>query len=137
MSTLLPLKAVNDIERLKSWEGINTPSDLIKFLIKHAVVDPSAITQLFDVVYSETEPANEEDRGKLWIKTSSPIGIGIPKTDGFTMLHQFPVDVPFLWLAKRGNVPYYLEKLTSSQLEKFGLTEPDQEGTYWVIYESE
>ena len=128
---VLPLIASKDIEALKSWEGIETPADLVSLMARKLSVDPNQLEQFTEVLFSDVQPPSNSSQ--LWIKTDPPVGIGIPSGGSYVVLYQYPPNVPFIHV-DRNNRPPYLRKLTASELENYNLTAPDAEvDADWVI----
>lgn len=133
---LLPLKYQNDIEQLRSWEGISTPADLLKLAAARLSVDVNSLLRFEEVVYTDVEPTGES-RKKIWIKTDDPVAVGIPSGEKYTMIYQYPVNVPFIWMFKSlGNViPSYSRVLTATELTDLNLTAPKETAGKYIIIE--
>lgn len=130
---ILPLVASKDVEGLRSWEGMETPSDLVRLMASRLSVDPNQLEQFNEVVYTDVQPPS--NTSKIWIKTSQPIGIGIPSGGTYHILYQYPPNVPFLYV-HADDIPQYLRELTASELDKYNLTAPDEgSNASWVIME--
>lgn len=129
----LTLQIAKDIEKSKSWEGLSTPYDLALYILRMAVIDPSGISSLDPISYSPLEPVGS-DRSKLWIKTEGVPGIGIPIGGRYQMIYQYPPNVPFLWVDASNAAPAYLNRLSQSDLENYGLTDPVIDTAYYVIF---
>ena len=127
----IPLKVAKDIERERSWEGIHSPKDLALYLTQILFVDAEKVLALKEITFSQEEPTGD-DRGKIWIKLTEPIGIGLPIAGDYSMIHQYPKNVPMLY---SGVIPDYMRKLSGDELEDFGLQDPPKDGTNWVIFE--
>ncbi len=119
MSNLLPIVVAKNKEVLSSWEGITTPHDFLLYLARMASVDPSSLASLEEIVFSDVQPTGESGK-KIWIKTGSPCGIGIPVGSLYNMIYQYPVGVPMLW-KKSNNLPSYLKDVSQGVLEDMGL----------------
>jgi hypothetical protein len=128
---VLPLIASKDIEALKSWEGIETPADIIMLAARKLSVDPNQLEQFSEAVFSDVQPPSNSSQ--LWIKTNPPVAIGIPSAGSYVLLYEYPPNVPFIH-TNRNNRPSYLRVLTASELENYNLTAPDAEvSADWVI----
>ena len=127
----LPIRAASPIERLQSWEGINSPYELALLLCKVLSVDGDKVSQ--EIVYSNIEPEGN-DAAKIWIKTNEPVGIGIPSSDGYKMIYQVSANTPFLWIGKESSIPSYYRKLTDGEITKCGLNDTDGENAFWLIF---
>lgn len=132
---MLPLAVQNDIEQLRSWEGLATPHDLALYNARVLGVDPNELLALQEIIYSDLEPAGEDDRKKLWIKTDSPAGIGIPTGDGYKVIYEYQPNIPLLWVLGENDLPSYMRLLTTQELEDYGLTKPAKNKYFWVIFE--
>ena len=131
---VLPLIKQKNIEQQASWEGLSTPSDLADYMARVLSVDPNQLLQFQEAVYSDVQPTGLEAK-KLWIKTDAPQAIGIPSGDGYVLIHKYPQGVPFLWIYANGNLPTYLDLISDSDLDDYGLTAPPDEDTAaWVIF---
>lgn len=129
----LPLVAVKALEALSSWEGINSPTDLIKYLTRNLAVDPNELLQFQDIIYSSTAPSGTS-AGKLWVKTDGYPAVGIFVGDSYKLIAAYPFDVPLLWTRAASEFPSYLTKLTESELTKYALTNP--EGYFYFMLKS-
>lgn len=130
---VLPLIASKDIEALRSWEGIETPDDLVRLMARMLSVDPNQLEQFSEVVYSDVQPPSSSTQ--IWIKTDQPIAIGIPSGGTYQLLYQYPPNVPFIY-TKMDSLPTYLRKLTDSELDRYNLVAPDADSNAaWVIME--
>jgi hypothetical protein len=128
---VLPLVASKDIEALKSWEGIQTPSDLVRLMAARLSVDPNQLNQFSEIVFSDVQPASNTT--KIWIKTNAPIAIGIPSGGSYTLLYQYPPNVPFIY-TDISNIPVFLRVLSQNELDTYNLTAPDAgSNASWVI----
>jgi len=130
---VLPLIASKDIEALRSWEGIETPNDLVRLMAARLSVDPNQLEQFSEIVYTDVQPPSGST--KIWIKTDSPIAIGVPSGGTYHLIYQYPPNVPFLHV-KIDNLPTYLRKLSETELDRYNLTAPDADSNAaWVIME--
>lgn len=128
----LPILVQSDIEQQQSWEGISIPNDLARYMARVLAVDPNSILSFDEVIYSNIQPSGDESK-KIWIKTGEPYAIGIPTSDNYKMFYQQPVNVPYLFIGREGDIPDYSRVLTSSELEKYKLTAPDNKVANWII----
>ncbi len=130
---IIPIRVAKDVEPMRSWEGISTPHDLALYMARILSIDGSKIMQLQEVVYSDLEPTGE-DRKRLWVKTSEPVGYGIPTGDNYTVIYKYPAGVPILWVNSLSPAPSYMRKLTDLELGNYSLTDPVDRDFYWVIF---
>lgn len=129
----LALQIANDIEPLRSWENITSPADFVQYIARTLTVDPNQIIKLQEVVFNSIEPSGS-DRGKLWIKTDNPIGIGIPSGPSYLVIYKYPPDIPLLWTKGRDALPNFMEELTEGQMADMGLTVPPNTSYFYVIF---
>lgn len=129
---LLPLRVQADIEQQKSWEGISTPQDLAQYLSRVLSVDPNSLANIAEITFSSLEPT-EGERGKIWIKTSEPVAIGIPVGGAYRMIYEQPPGVPYLVIGDENKIPSYARKLTASELTSYNLQAPDPGVANWSI----
>lgn len=129
----LPVSLQSDLEKNRSWEGITTPHDLALYMSRVLFIDPSRILALNEIIYSDVTPTGL-DAKKIWIKTDIPVGIGIPTGDGYSMLFQYPPDVPVLWTKGISEIPAYMRQITEAELLEMGITAPTNTDYAWVIY---
>lgn len=132
---VLPLVVQSELEPLKSWEGISTPSDLARYMARVLSVDPNQLLQFEEIVFSDVQPTGDE-ASKIWFKTDEPIGIGIPSGDNdYNILYQYSPNVAYLWLNGSDRLPSYFRKITQSELEDYSLTDPTEKKAFWVVFE--
>jgi len=128
---VLPLIASKDIEALRSWEGIETPADLVSLMARKLSVDPNQLEQFSEVVFTDVQPPS--NTSKIWIKTNPPVAIGIPSAGSYVLIYEYPPNVPFIHTNSE-NRPSYLRELSASELENYNLTAPDADSrAAWVI----
>lgn len=131
--TILPVKVANDEERHRKWSEITqSPQDFLNWLVKLLGVDATQIAELTDVVISPTIPQGNE---RVWFKTSDPVAVGIPTTNGYRMIYQYPSNTPLLWLLGQENLPNGFIPIPEGSLPDYGLTAPGNESYLWVIFE--
>lgn len=130
----LPLRVAEDIEVQQSWNGISTPNELAKYFSRVLAVDPSSIVGLQETVYSSVRPQGE-DANKLWIKTTEPVGIGIPVGGSYRMIFEEPVNTPYLFIGDIENIPSYARRLTDTERSDYALGNPAETKASWVIIE--
>lgn len=127
----LPLRVATDIEPLRSWDEITNPMDLVIYIARLLSVDPSSFASLQEVSFG-SQPPSGDDLGKLFIKNTTPVGIGIFNGSGYSMIYQYPPNVPLLWTKGNEEFPSYLKRLSADQLQDYGLTNPS-EGFYFML----
>lgn len=132
----LQLLVAKPPETDQSWDSGNagrSPFDLALFLQKILFVDAGEFAKLTGVIRQSGQP-QPEDTNKLWIKTSEPIGVGV-YSGGWQVIYEFTPHAPMLWdTNKRGPLPLYMARMTSSQMSGAGLTEPTDERWAWVTF---
>ena len=139
MSDILPIKVSNNIEPFDSWPDIcKSPAVFFNEIAKRLYVDVDVNSIGSNVIISPSIP-KAEDRGKLWIKTSWPYGIGIVSNGEYNMdygMCGYPVNVPFLH--KEISVkPSHLEVIGSVTLDEYGMKDLDTKGTgrfLWYMF---
>lgn len=129
----IPLAVAKTIEPKKTWEGVSTPHDLALYIASLLSIDPTRLSLLQEIIYSDVTPTGEDSK-KIWIKTNPPIGVGIPSESGYEIIYQYPVNTPILWVKLNGSKPQYLRQLTQDEVESFGLNEPDDDIAIWTIF---
>jgi len=128
---ILPLIASKDIEALKSWEGIETPGDLVSLMARKLSVDPNQLEQFTEIEFSDVQPPSNST--KLWIKTDPPVAFGIPSGGSYVLIYQYPPNVPILY-TNLATKPAYLRLLTTTELASYNLVAPDTgSNAAWVI----
>ena len=128
----LPLLVQSDIEQQQSWEGISKPNDLIRYAARVLAVDPNALSAFDEITYSNLQPTGIE-ANNIWIKTGEPYAIGIPSSDGYKMIYQQPVNIPYLFIGRIEKIPDYARALTESELTAYKLTAPAEKVANWII----
>lgn len=131
---LIPLQVASNIEKQASWEGISTPHDMAEYIARIVSVNPDQLKQFDEVIYSDVEPSGE-DRKKIWFKTDKPVGIGVPSGSDYILFYQYPTNTPILWLGGKEKIPSYSRKLTTQQLEDYGLKTPLDSDIVWIVIE--
>lgn len=131
----LPLKVLRDIEQNRSWEGLSTPYELLKYFASRLAVDAEQLSQMQELVYSDVQPTGD-DAKKVWIKTDEPVGIGIPNGTGYSVIYKYPANTPFIWTTGLNDLPAYLRQLSQGDLDSYGLTKPQSATVAWVIFET-
>lgn len=130
-SPVIPLRVASKIERSASWEGISTPYDLALYMQRTLSVDGSKIAELQEIIYSDLQPTGD-DQKKIWVKTSEPIGLGLPAGDTYKIIYQYPPDVPILWMKSEATLPSYMRALTETEMDNCNLTAPKK--GLWAIF---
>lgn len=110
------------------------PKSLLTFIISHIQFKlPDGVKSIF--VVSDQIPKGE-DRGKLWIKTSFPYGIGM-LIDGIWRMDYgmsgYPVGMPFLHKAISPLLEGMTE-LSNADVEKYGLTNTTNTATERMLW---
>lgn len=117
----LRLEEKKDLEPIGSWESLcKDPSTFIAELCRRIIAVGGVSTA--GLVVSDTVPP-ASDRGKVWVKTSWPYGIGKTIEGSYRMdygLSGYPVNIPFL-SAEIRPLKTGLSELTSSQLNNYGI----------------
>ena len=131
MNPIIPLRVASLVEPQASWEGISTPHELAKWLSRILSVDATKLAETQEIVFGDLQPQGD-DQNKIWVKTSEPVGFGLPVGDSYTIIYQYPPNVPLLWAGSDATIPSYLTTLSEDQITSFGLSTPNK-GT-WVIF---
>ncbi len=127
----IPIRVASQVERQSSWEGISTPYELAIWLSRILSIDASKIAETQEIIYSDLQPTGN-DQNKIWIKTSEPIGLGLPTGDVYSIIYQYPPGIPLLWTKSASTVPQYMRELSETELTDYKLTAPDK--GVWVIF---
>lgn len=117
------LSVLNDPELTSTWpEMCNDPRIFIREISKFLFVSIDQDSILENIIISSSVP-DAEHRGKLWVKTSWPYGIGFVADGQYKMDYGcsgFPVKIPFLH-KEINPKPEYLEQIGSLQLKEYGM----------------
>lgn len=136
------LSILKDIEVKASWPQMcNDPVIFFQEIAKRLFVSIDTNRLLQNIVISSSLP-KEEDRGKLWVKTSWPYGIGFVANGEYQMDYGpsgLVQNTPFLH-REFNPTPQYVSRLGDLQLDRYGMknlnTEQDTpERMYWYIFE--
>lgn len=122
----------NETEINASWEDVGAnPATLFQ-----------AMTRIFSVEIETTESINQyyigdstpegDDAGAIWISNGTVPFIGIPVGSGYVRIYPYPQSTPFLWVGGEDK-PSYLRRLSPTELENYGLTNPENPEYYYVI----
>jgi hypothetical protein len=127
MNDILEIKITKDIEPFESWPDIcKNPNIFFAEIAKRLYINVDIKQLSQNIIISPSIPT-AENRGKLWIKTSWPYGIGIVANGEYVMdygMSGFPVNIPFLH--KQMNVkPEYVSVIGSIDLESYGMKDID------------
>jgi len=130
-----PLKVANPTEKKQDWDAVMRELPMLAEWIERTfAVDITDIADESKFVTS-TEKPEGSDSELLWVKISSPPGIGIPFGNEYTVIYPYPPNVPFLWVSGDDSLPTYLRKLTSDELDNYELDNPVIEDYFHVILE--
>lgn len=131
---LAPLSVAKDKEAQKSWEDITTPYQLLLYIAQFLSVNLQELSTLDEIVNGESPPS---DKTKIWIKTSDPIGIGLPVAGSYKMIYQYPVNIPFLWMNDLDSIPGSARPLNDGELDQAKLEKPDEDKANWIIIQAQ
>lgn len=135
--TVVPLVS-EDINIPDSFAGMcDSPRELLNFLANSLIFK----FPIGDNIFINDRAPKGEDRGKIWLKTSFPYGIG-RLIDGQWRIDYglcgYPVDTPFLH--KSIDVkPEGLKELSDADLTKYGIPKSDStsiDKMKWYLLES-
>lgn len=131
-----PIKVANPKETRQDWNIVTRDlSELALWIARTFAIDVSDILNRSTPVYSGSQEPVGSDKGKIWIKTSSPPAIGIPFSDGYQLIYPMPPNTPQLWMGGKGEHPNYTRLVTSEELDELGLTAPQNENYYYIVLE--
>jgi hypothetical protein len=133
----LRLEEKNSAEPIDSWESLcKDPSTFLNELTRRLIaVGNISFPGL--VISDDVPPAS--DRGKVWIKTSWPYGIGKTIEGSYKMdygMSGYPVGIPFLKEEIRP-LKTGLSQLTPNQLNEYGIQNTSDNATKrmrWYIF---
>lgn len=132
---IAPLKVVNPTETQQDWSIVMRELSMLADWIKRTfAVDVSGLVDNESIAVRTDEPKGI-DSSKLWVKTSSPPGIGIPFSGGYRIIYEYTPNVPFIWTKGNDLLPSYLRKISDVEAGKFGLSLDIEEGYFYVILE--
>lgn len=132
MIPVLPLVKARDIEALKSWSDILTPQDLLEYITKMLGVDPNQILQFEEIEFSSVQPQGQS-RKKIWVDTDGAPSIGVLVGSSYQLFYQYPPNVPLLWTQPESDFPQYLTRLSTDQMEEYGLELPEGSSLFYFM----
>lgn len=122
----------NPVEANSSWEDVGaSPADLYQAMTRIFAVEMETIESLDQYYIGDSQPEGEST-GQIWISNGAIPFIGIPVGSGYTKIYPYPEHVPLLWMGGE-NRPSYLRRLSPTELENSGLTNPENTDYYYVI----
>ena len=129
----LSLQSANPVNKDLTWEDpsiCKSPSAFAEVLTRLLFVDAGEFANLSGVIRSASRPSSA-DTGKIWAKTSSPVGVGVYSGGQWKVVYQYAVNTPILWSLSNGSVPSYMSPMSESAIDDAGLQEPN-DGTKWT-----
>jgi hypothetical protein len=135
---------LKDVEPDPKWPQMcNDPTIFLQEISKRLFVKIDSNTLSQNIVISQSIP-QAKDRGKLWIKTSWPYGLGFIANGEYQMDYSFtgyPVNIPFLHLPINP-IPQYVRELGSLLLKEYGMEALETNANAkspmkWYIFEPE
>jgi hypothetical protein len=126
---IAPLIVANEKEKSRSWDDLETPSKLASWFQKVFAVDLGILKQQFNLFVGPDEPKGG-NRGKVHIKTSRPIAVGLYVQGGYEYVYQYPPNVPLQFPSD--DIPNEITELTSSELSFYNLTNGDNFVWGWL-----
>lgn len=138
------LSVLKDVEPDPKWPQMcNDPMIFLQEIAKRLFVkiDPNSLSQ--NIIISQGIP-QAKDRGKLWIKTSWPYGVGFIANGEYQMDYAFtgyPVNTPFLH-STINPTPQFVSEVGDIRLKEFGMealqtTSTAKNRLRWYIFEPE
>lgn len=132
------LKVANEAESQAGWDRVGTtPSELAVWFTKVFSITISGLDIANPIYVGSSPPENDTDKDKPYFSTNTPASVNIPLNGGETYetIYKYPPYVPMLWTRGDEDKPSYLRRLSPTELEKMGLTNPEDTGYYYVIFE--
>lgn len=130
------LKVAKPTEVRQDWSQVTQSLPVFaQWIARTFAVDLTDLLSKNELIYVGSSEPTGEDKGKIWIKNTNPPGIGIPFSDTYVVIYPFPPNSPVLWTGGSANQPGYVRKLSDTELEQFGLTDPESSEYYYVILE--
>lgn len=114
----LPLQSVTPDEALDMCDITRDPVSLLTFLVRHLGVDGGTVSDASAVVSSASEPG-AADRDKVWLKTSSPPGVGVFANGVWNIIYPYPPNVALPWVGS-GSPPSYMRTVSDSEKANIG-----------------
>lgn len=131
------LEVGNPTEAQASWELVGrTPGDFYASMTRVFKVKITGLDIVTSLSLADTKPEGEQ-AGLPWFDNGSPPRIGIPTGTKYTFIYPFPPNVPILWIKGVESKPDYLRPLTPTELDNYGLTNPENDLYFYVILEAE
>lgn len=122
----LKFKNPRQAETICTW--LTDPKTLLGKLTQHLVVPGENINKKNFFVYSATQPG-QDDQDKVWIKTSSPYGIGFFAGGAWQVAYSTPPTLIYAQ-SQADDIPLGFTELTTSERSSIGL--PVLTGGRWV-----
>ncbi len=97
------------------------PESLLAALTQHLVIPADRVNKKQYFVYSPTQPGTD-DQDKVWIKTSSPYGIGFFAGGSWQVSYSIPSGLIYI-VANTSDVPLGFRALTDGEVTAIGLDE--------------
>lgn len=116
---IAPLIVANEKEKERNWDDLETPSKIASWFQKLFAVDLGTVKKELNFFVGPSEPEGG-DRGKVHIKTSRPIGVGIFVQGSYEYIYKYPVNVPLQFPSD--SIPVGLIALTVAELSEYDLT---------------
>jgi hypothetical protein len=138
------ISVLRDIEPESKWPQMcNDPQLFMQEIAKRLFVKIDLDTFSQNIIISGSIPQSK-DRGKIWVKTSWPYGIGFVANGEYQMDYAFtgyPVNTPFLSREITPS-PQYVSLLGDIQLREYGMedmqTKPGAKNRmFWYIFQPE
>lgn len=131
-----PIKIANPVEVRQDWAIVmQSLSELAHWISRTFAIDVTNLVNVSTEIYVGSSKPTGEDKGKIWIKNTSPPAIGIPFSDDYIEIYPYPPLCPVLWTGGAGSHPSYMRKLSETELEQFALTNPESDNYYYIILE--
>lgn len=125
---VIPINYVKPRQGEQVCRWLASPEDLLAKLAQHLSVPADRVNRKNFIVKSTTIPG-AEDQDKIWVKTSSPFGIGFFAGGVWQVAYSVPSGLifPISW---QTSTPQGFRELTPNEIGTIGLT-PLQNGK-WI-----
>lgn len=104
-------------ETVCTW--LSNPETLLGKLTQHLVVPGDSINKRQFFVYSATQPG-QDDQDKIWVKTSSPYGIGFFAGGSWQVAYSIPPGLIYS-MSNLDDIPLGFSEVSTSEAAAIGL----------------
>lgn len=132
---MAPLKVANPTETQQDWSIVMRKLPMLAdWIARTFAVDLSGLLEQEDIIAQTDEPQGI-DRKSIWVKTSSPPGVGVLFSNQYRVIYEYQPYVPFIWTQGESNLPGYLRQISDVEAENFGLSLEIDSNYFYVILE--